>query len=106
MIDSTVLHSSKLSTLYLACTLKQKVNQYLFHGKSIRMNLHWYGSGNCSDAWGRAYVCTKYWCTDSVKLQRMLKLIKASRRYDKVRIHKKCIYMSRRVATQWHWCWD
>jgi len=47
-----------------------------------------------------AYLCVKYWNSDESKAKRLFKLLTKSGRYDKLKIHKGCVYTSRKLLTR------
>ena len=49
----------------------------------------------------RTYMLTKLWNKDLVKANVLYDKIKALGRYDKVHIHKGCVYASRRIESDY-----
>jgi hypothetical protein len=47
----------------------------------------------------RTYLCTKLWNSDLGKAASMLVLLRKSKRYDKVKLHKNCVYAPRRLES-------
>lgn len=43
------------------------------------------------------YMLTKLWNEDGIKAEYLYKLLVKLRRYDKVKLHKGCVYASRRT---------
>jgi hypothetical protein len=47
----------------------------------------------------RTYLCLKLWNSDVAKAEALYKLLGAVSKYDRVKLHKGCVYASRRLET-------
>lgn len=45
----------------------------------------------------RTYLCTKLWNSDLSKAEALVAVLRRGKRYDKVKLHKGCVYASRRL---------
>ena len=43
------------------------------------------------------YMCCKYWNKDLAKASKLMDLLIRSNRYDKISVHKGCVYATRRL---------
>lgn len=69
--------------------------------KSVTHTLHYYkrrGRAYPNPAY-LCYLLAKHWYANRLMAVRVYNLAKRSNNYDKVKIHKNCVYLTRRLAT-------
>ena len=68
-----------------------RIDRYVYNQTMRRVN---------GKAWYGVYMCWKIWHRDADKAVHWYIKLKRSNKFDKVKLHKNCVYATRKVATR------